>query len=226
MESSEEQPESGPERELERGKESGTGSVPWVTRDTAITVAKAKAKEEKKRSSCRIPVSVQRVVSPREEAKEPKEAASSVVGFTTLRTAPKEMGEAMGTAKPCESFGGGLVGRGMDSTRVAGLGRRSCARSRASLDPVWRHVLSWGCRDCARQSTRLSAMLLGHTLVQTAGNERATGALSPRTDSHQWKNKMMRQRTRRQHLYWRMEMLSIFKLLFQLDPHDPPRRAP
>ena len=66
---------------------------------------KDESKEEKKKeqlqdSRVSLKAGLEREASPREKAKDPKEVVSSVVGLTTLRTAPKNVGTAKGMASP------------------------------------------------------------------------------------------------------------------------------
>ena len=80
------------------------------------------------RNSCGIfrvssKAGLQRVASPRTEAKDAREAVSSVFGLTTLLTLQKYVEEAKGTASR-ESFGGEPMERRMDSIR-AWQGRRN-----------------------------------------------------------------------------------------------------
>ena len=163
MKNSEDQLETGLVLELGRRRESGTSSMPWMTRlDSAITAevrdtlwrsvpARAKIKGGKqggeKRCRCSISGPVQRLVC--NEWQDPKELISFVVGLTTLR---RRWETQMVLQAQCESVGG---------ERADPEQAWSCLEA-FSVFRLWRLRETWTwIRQVHGKSTRLSAMLPG-----------------------------------------------------------------
>ena len=145
MKKSEEQLETGPEPELERGRESGTGSMPWVTlwrpccycgeqgtlRQWMPPQGKSErgSKEEKKEAASGFQGEFKgwsaKGGNSNGKGKEPRVGCFMCGGPHTAANCPEGGGKRKGYGMPkWETFGGERVERRMDSIRVARLGSR------------------------------------------------------------------------------------------------------